>query len=1108
MPWIQEIKLPDVYSEIPNHSFFIDSMGTLFLGKENGLTIISGNRSEHLHMKGPVLVAGNGSDTVWYACPDDLGTLVRDLAGSYHMRSVKNWISRIYREFRPREFYYLNHALFLNTENGVYRLANGQTDVYPVSYSRTKLHHVGDSLLLQVAGEGFLSWSPRGFEPVSIEFPPAGSRDAFNFLEFLGQDGYLTVSEEEGIRIMDRNGRTLTSLGKRSGIPDLDIMQVEKYNGDELWILGAHSLHKVNQPSTMGILNMDPATTGRIYSSIVTGNGIYLGSNHGLFSVTKLQGEEGPWSVRRLSGVGSFHFLEKNGNMVFGAGTGGLISVADGRAEIISRGSFTGFTLSRTNQVITSNEYGLWRFDLKETGWDSVLIDGNLSGAHCFSIFSGQVFFLCDNGIFRLSRDSHEVRELPFYRKELLLRLLPMEDDLYLISDRQVYLYDPGEETFLPLEEDHKARLLSDYDLMIPDGAQGYWMVRHHGKYSSGVSHTKASDGFEEDDTHYPVLQNLGEIVDLNVLDSIIYVTGRDKISLFNLRNIDHSTSLFVPRIRRITEGTRPTDAGFYLAGLEFQSTPDPLFRNRLSPEYNEWSGWTTERSVFYERLRHGQYRIQVQAMDLFGRVTDISELSFSIQAPFYLRWYAYVTYSILFLVLLFIFRKWRMLSYQRAESRISKRMESRLESLTLEKEKSDRLVADILPEKTAAQLKSGGKAKWDKYERATVLFSDIQGFTRIAEEMNPEALIDELDKFFFHFDSVVEKYNIEKIKTIGDAYMAAGGIPEKNSTNPVEVVLAALEMQTYMQQLKKSRAKIWDLRIGVHTGPVIAGVVGHKKVSYDIWGDTVNTASRMESSGMPGKVNISGITYGMVKEYFICEYRGKLPVKYKGNIDMYFVTGLRPELSVDLKGIPNKRFFTKLQLLRLGDLEDRILGEFMKNLPEYLHFHSVDYARKVYDQSYLLCRAEEVEQDERLLVRTAALMLYTGLTQTYHNYENRSAVIAREWLPQFKYSERQIDQICNLILATKTPFSPNNQLEKILIDAKMEYVGRADYKSHAKTLFREMKDAGVPVNGQQFKKQQLELLHEFEYFTVAARRLREIPGQEQMDTFEQERWI
>jgi len=388
--------------------------------------------------------------------------------------------------------------------------------------------------------------------------------------------------------------------------------------------------------------------------------------------------------------------------------------------------------------------------------------------------------------------------------------------------------------------------------------------------------------------------------------------------------------------------------------------------------------------------------------------------------------------------------------------------MQTKLDDLVVEKEKSDRLVAEVLPEKTAAQIRSTGKAKWDKYERATVLFSDIQGFTKIAEEMNPEALIDELDKFFFHFDSVVEKYNIEKIKTIGDAYMAAGGIPEKNSTNPVEVVLAALEMQTYMQQLKSSKTDIWDLRIGIHTGPVIAGVVGHKKISYDIWGDTVNTASRMESSGMPGKVNISGITYGMVKEYFICEYRGKLPVKYKGNIDMYFVNGLRPELAVDLKGIPNKRFFTKLQLLRLIDLEERIFETVLPDLPSSLHFHRLEYAQRVYNQAFLLCRAEEVEQEDRLLVRTAALMLFTGLTQAYHNFENRSSVIARELLPGFKYAEPQIDQICNLIMATKPPFHPNNLLEKILIDARMEYIGRPDYPTQIKLLFQELLETGA----------------------------------------------
>jgi hypothetical protein len=258
----------------------------------------------------------------------------------------------------------------------------------------------------------------------------------------------------------------------------------------------------------------------------------------------------------------------------------------------------------------------------------------------------------------------------------------------------------------------------------------------------------------------------------------------------------------------------------------------------------------------------------------------------------------------------------------------------------------------------------------------------------------------------------------------------------------------------------------------------------------------------------MPGKVNISGVTYGMVKDYFICEYRGKLPVKYKGNIDMYFVKGLRPELSVDLKEIPNKRFFIKLQLLRLGDLEERILEGILKDLPETLHFHTISHARKVYEQSYLLCRAEETEQEDRLLVRTAALMFFTGLTQSFSNFENRSVVIARDILPDFKYSETQIDQICNLILATKIPFQPHNRLEMILIDAKMEYVGRSDYLDQIRLLYKEVTANGLKINGQQFKNQQLEILYNFEFFTIGGQRLREIPGEEQMSRLEQERWI
>jgi len=210
------------------------------------------------------------------------------------------------------------------------------------------------------------------------------------------------------------------------------------------------------------------------------------------------------------------------------------------------------------------------------------------------------------------------------------------------------------------------------------------------------------------------------------------------------------------------------------------------------------------------------------------------------------------------------------------------------------EKEKSDKLLLNILPFETAEELKEKGSATPKQYDMVTVLFTDFKGFTSIAEKHTPEQLVEELNNCFLEFDNIIDKFNLEKIKTIGDSYMCAGGIPVVNFTNPVDAVMAGLEIQAYMERLKADRIAqgldYWELRLGINTGKIIAGVVGKNKFAYDIWGDAVNVASRMESSGAPGKVNISGATYELVKDTFNCIYRGKIQAKNKGEVDMYFV--------------------------------------------------------------------------------------------------------------------------------------------------------------------------------------------------------------------------
>ena len=211
-------------------------------------------------------------------------------------------------------------------------------------------------------------------------------------------------------------------------------------------------------------------------------------------------------------------------------------------------------------------------------------------------------------------------------------------------------------------------------------------------------------------------------------------------------------------------------------------------------------------------------------------------------------------------------------------------------------KKRSDELLHNILPAEVAAELKLNGTAKSKRIDQVTVLFTDFQGFTAMAEQVTPKQLVDDLNYCFSEFDMITSKYGIEKIKTIGDAYMAAGGLPSPNSTHAKDVIKAALEMRDFVEAGKQKKIDAglpyFEIRIGVHTGPVVAGIVGVKKFQYDIWGDTVNTAGRMESSGAVGQVNISQATYELLKDDpdYIFESRGKVEAKGKGAVEMYFV--------------------------------------------------------------------------------------------------------------------------------------------------------------------------------------------------------------------------
>lgn len=433
------------------------------------------------------------------------------------------------------------------------------------------------------------------------------------------------------------------------------------------------------------------------------------------------------------------------------------------------------------------------------------------------------------------------------------------------------------------------------------------------------------------------------------------------------------------------------------------------------------------------------------------------------------------------------------------------KKLEKVNEKLSWDFDKLKALYEKIAPDAIRERVEGEKRERSLKFNMATVLFADIHGFSMLAEGIDSSIIMDELDEIFFEFEAIVTKYKIEKIKTIGDSYMCAGGIPVKNITNPVDVVMAALEMRAFLEKFELKRRKKddhrWDIKIGIHTGPVTAGISGRKKINYDIKGDTVNIANRVEGVSENGMILISVMTYELVKEFFACEYFGKLPVKYKDDLQMYKVNGLKPEFSVNSDGVtPNESFRIKFGLIQFTDIQEIILDKLEMDLPGFLFYHNVKHTVDVVTEVELIGWAEGCSDEEILILKTAGLFHDAGHTVAYDNHELYGTQIARDMLPQYNYTPSQIERICELIMSTKLPPKPTNLLENIICDADLDYLGRSDFIPVSNTLYEELKAQNKMNSLNDWNKIQVKFISGHQYFTETARKLREVNKQQQIE--------
>jgi class 3 adenylate cyclase len=306
-----------------------------------------------------------------------------------------------------------------------------------------------------------------------------------------------------------------------------------------------------------------------------------------------------------------------------------------------------------------------------------------------------------------------------------------------------------------------------------------------------------------------------------------------------------------------------------------------------------DWVDAGTRNSAIYTNLNPGTYTFFVRGDNADG-IWGGSPTSFQLEVrpPWWMTTWFYGG-CVLLLLSGFVFYTNRL---RRQKATLERTVTLRTTELRQEKDRSDDLLHNILPAEVSAELKAKGHAEARYFQQATILLSDFKDFSALSERMRPAELVEELDSCFKAFDDIMERYRIEKIKTIGDAYMAAGGLPDPQQGPPRDVVSAALEMQVFMAQRKAERhaqgKPFFEMRIGIHTGPVVAGIVGVKKFAYDIWGDAVGIAERMESDGEVGRVNISGSTHALVRDGAGLAFtsRGKVQTKGKGELEMFFV--------------------------------------------------------------------------------------------------------------------------------------------------------------------------------------------------------------------------
>lgn len=411
-----------------------------------------------------------------------------------------------------------------------------------------------------------------------------------------------------------------------------------------------------------------------------------------------------------------------------------------------------------------------------------------------------------------------------------------------------------------------------------------------------------------------------------------------------------------------------------------------------------------------------------------------------------------------------------------------------------------NQLLTNIFPESVLEDLNTNNKFSPKRVEDGIVLFTDFVDFSMKAKDVKPIRLLKKLEYYFTQFDEIIERYKLEKIKTIGDAYMALGGVTENVAEPAVRACLAALEIRDFMRNerdvAKALNRDFWQIRVGLHMGPLVAGIIGSSKISFDVWGDTVNIAARAEQGTQPGCITITKDVADAVAPYFNLEDRGEVSIhKRGGSMEMSYITNLKEEFCLYGEGkIASAELRMKCGLTSIDfeHMRRDIINRLKALLPEEVVYHDIAHTLNVEKAAIRFAKLEGVNEEDILLLRTAVLYHDAGFILQYHSNEEFAVTMAMNSLPGFGYSESQTNTVVEIIRSTGSGRSPETLLQEIMGDADHDYLGRADYYNVAKKLRLEMENFDEFMSDQEWIEFQLKYLeHTHRFYTETAKNIR-----------------